>query len=102
MVHEVFAGATWRNVPEIAERQFACFRRMRAIHEKLVLINAASRLPLDNVQKAEQAELLARFDPAVGWTEESLLAFELDAGVAALTTFLVGLRGITNKMGVQH
>lgn len=102
VVHEIFAGATWRNTPKIAERQFTSFRRMRAIHEKLVLINAAGNLSLDDAQKAEQAGLLARFDPAGGWTERSLLAFNQDREVAVLTKFLMGLRNIAAKAAAPY
>jgi hypothetical protein len=37
----LFKGASWRDSPELAERMFAAYAKMRALHELLVLLDAA-------------------------------------------------------------
>jgi hypothetical protein len=37
----LFQGASWRESPDLAQRMFAAYSRMRTLHEQLVLLNAA-------------------------------------------------------------
>ena len=94
VVQEIFAGRTWRDDPELMTRMGPVFYRMRRVHEMLLLLREAGRLPLSPIQRSEHAELTSMLDPEGGWTESSLNAFDIAEADTNVRRFLSGLRDI--------
>ncbi|HTQ15655.1 MAG TPA: hypothetical protein VMH86_17440 [Rhizomicrobium sp.] len=91
VVQEVFDGRSWREDPALAREMFDAFRALRKIHEWLLLLGAATRLPLDAEEAARRAALEAALTPAA-WTPASLAAFERGTLGPQVRAFLHGLR----------
>ena len=66
---------------------------MRRIHEHLRLLDLAKSLDLDPERESERRRLVSRFDPADGWSEGSLSAFERGPFGAEVGAFLRSLAG---------
>ena len=94
VVQEIFAGRTWRDDPELMTRMGPVFYRMRRVHDLLLLLREAGRLPLSEDQRSAHADLLSVLQPEEGWSENSLNAFDLAGAEADVRHFLSGLRGI--------
>ncbi|MCZ4299298.1 hypothetical protein [Henriciella marina] len=92
VVQQVFNGGTWREDPELMSRMGRAFHIMRRIHELLLLLREADRLPLSQAQRKEHAALLKMLAPEAAWTEDSLEAFEVSAAETGVRRFLSGLR----------
>lgn len=94
VVQDIFAGRTWRDDPELMTRMGPAFYRMRRVHEMLLLLREAGRLPLSPGQRSEHAELISMLEPEGGWTESSLNAFDIRGANADVRRFLSSLRDI--------
>ncbi|WP_147371896.1 hypothetical protein [Henriciella algicola] len=94
VVQEVFAGRSWRDDPTLMTRMGRAFHTMRRIHELLLLLREAARLPLSAAQKGEHAALVSALVPESDWTEESLEAFDIRTVEEEVRQFLTGLRDI--------
>jgi hypothetical protein len=68
------------------------FRQMRLVHETLLLLEQAAKLPLINQDQRVLQALLADLTPDTGWTLESLTAFERGSKSDEVYTFLASLR----------
>lgn len=94
VVQEVFEGRSWRDDPTLMTRMGRAFHTMRRVHELLLLLREAARLPLSAAQKGEHAALVSALVPASEWTEESLDAFDIRVVEMDVRQFLTGLRDI--------
>jgi hypothetical protein len=94
VVQEVFAGRSWRDDPTLMMRMGRAFHTMRRIHELLLLLREAARLPLSAAQKGEHTALVSALVPESDWTEENLEAFDIRVVEMDVRQFLTGLRDI--------
>ena len=97
VVQEVFDGADWRSDASLLEPMSEAFQKMRAIHDLLVLLDEAGRLPLDEAARAEVDRLWAGLQPDEPFTPASLSAFDLQTRKGEVYAFLAGLRDIASK-----
>lgn len=91
VTQELFAGASWRDDPALAQPMIAGFAAMRKVHEGLELLTAAARLDLPASLEAEREALLEAYLPAE-WSEKSLAAFLSGDAPTHLAAFLPKLR----------
>ena len=63
VVQELFGGRTWRTAPHLTRAMLDAFRALRDVHELLVLLDAAKRLPLSPAQHARRRELWSALVP---------------------------------------
>lgn len=68
------------------------FRILRRVHELLLLLREAGRLPLSPLQVRRRAGLLQALQPPEGWSLKKLAAFERGSTSNDAKSFLVGLR----------
>jgi hypothetical protein len=71
----LFAGRSWRDNAQTLSEMLEAFRGMRQVHERLVLLEAALRLPLSEPQKLERNALLASILAPETWSPEDLAAY---------------------------
>ncbi|GGL51192.1 hypothetical protein [Wenxinia marina] len=66
LMQGLFAGQSWRDGPQVAERIASAFRDVRAVHAALDLLVLAGRLPLSAPAEADRRRLLSSLsaDPA--------------------------------------
>jgi len=82
VVQELFGGSCVRSAA-----MFEAFRAMRLVHELLLLLREAARLPLSCVQAAQRDALEAALTPQM-WTLASLSAFERGPMAEEVRAFL--------------
>lgn len=92
VTQELFGGRSWRDDPEIAVPMFDAFRVMRQIHDLLLLLVSAQKLPLLPWQQSRLAELQGKLHPENGWSLEMLDSFEQGGVAEEVRSFLQGLR----------
>jgi hypothetical protein len=92
VVQELFAGRTWRDHPEIAAPMLEAFRILRRVHELLLLLRTAERLPLAEIYRRKSRELRDALSPTDGWTLESLRAFQRSDTPNVVMAFLTSLK----------
>jgi hypothetical protein len=92
VTQELFGGRSWRADPSLARAMFDAFTVVRRIHELLLLVRTARRLPLDDEKAAQLRRLEAALDPATGWSLETLAAFAESRTPTDVVRFLRSLR----------
>jgi hypothetical protein len=92
VTHELFGGRSWRADAQLARRICAAFRTLATVHELLLLLREASRLPLDQVQTLELGRLVEWLEPPEGRGAAAWLAFDAEHARATVRGFLRGLR----------
>lgn len=92
VVQGLFGGRSWQADPALKKPMFEAFRVMRQVHEMLVLLREARRLPLTDAQLRQCAALEAELLPHGGWTVALLAAFERGPVPARVQAFLLALR----------
>lgn len=92
VVQELFAGRSWREHPELSDPMFTAFRALREVHELLLLLHTAARLPLTADQERQRRSFIDELDPTGGWSQASLTAFEQGELGAKVRSFLRTLR----------
>ena len=97
VVQEVFDGADWRSDASLMKPMSEAFQKMRALHDLLVLLDEAGRLPLNGAARAELDRLWAGLQPDEPFTPASLSAFDLQVRKEEVYAFLAGLRDIASK-----
>ena len=100
VVQELFAGRTWRDDPELAAPMLEAFGILRRIHELLLLLRTAERLPLLETQRQRSHVLCAALLPDEGWTLESLRAFQGSGVADSISVFLTSLKSEAAKASV--
>jgi hypothetical protein len=102
VTQELFGGRTWRSAPELMESMFEAFRVVREIHELLLLLRTAKRLPLDQAKRSKLRDLTEPLEsmPLPG----ALLGdFAVDAHAAEVRAFLrdVGRNSALRRAATQ-
>ena len=92
VVQGLFGGRSWQAEPALKKPMFEAFRVMRQVHELLVLLREARRLPLTDEQSGQCAALEAELLPHGGWTLTGLAAFERGPVPGRVEAFLLALR----------
>lgn len=99
VTQELFGGRSWREDPNLARSMFDAFRAMRQVHELLLLLHTASRLPLTNEQAQRHTRLCSVLQPPCGWSLESLAAFEQSVIPRQVAAFLRSLEDHVTVLG---
>jgi hypothetical protein len=92
VVQGLFGGRSWQAEPALKKPMFEAFRVMRQVHELLVLLREARRLPLTDAQSRQCAALEAELLPHDGWSLTRLAAFERGPLPGRMRAFLPSLR----------
>ena len=91
-VSEIYEGRTWREYPAEASEMFETFRTLRKVHELLVLLRAAAKLPLPHAATQRRQAFEDELTPGDGWTVASLRALETDTVSSEIAAFLASLK----------
>ncbi len=91
VVQELYAGRSWREEPELLPQMWRALKALRHVHEQILLLQAAERLPLSPDEQVRMAALRRELEPERGWTAEGLVAGGDQAG-ARIADFLQSLR----------
>lgn len=103
VVQEVFEDADWRTDPDLLAPMSDAFQKMRGIHELLVLLAEAGRLPLQQSQRGNLERLQAALTPPEGFTPSILSGFDLAARKAEVYAFLADLKDLViEAMEPEH
>jgi hypothetical protein len=94
VIQEVFAGRSWRDDPALMPRLETAFHAMRRLHEAVLLLQEAARLPLTLPQELARLTLLAVLDPDRKRSEADLAAFDTSPVLAEVRDYLAGLREV--------
>jgi hypothetical protein len=92
VTQDLFNGRSWRNDAALLGPMMDALRRLMQVHELLLLLRTAAALPLDDIQREHSLALQAALDPAGGWTQEKLAAFDGSGQKEPVWQFLRGLR----------
>lgn len=92
VTQEVFDGRSWRDAPGLIGPMMEAFRGMRRVHDSLAMLQVAERYDLAPELEAERQQLVEALSPNVGWSSETLLAFETGDAVGRVDSFIKGLR----------
>jgi hypothetical protein len=92
VTQEVFGGRSWREQPELLAPMAQAFTILRQVHELLLLLREARRLPLSAAEEATRLTFEETLDPATGWSRATLDSLRIDATALAVHGFLRSLR----------
>jgi hypothetical protein len=92
VTEELFAGVSWREHPALAPSMFDAFRTLRRVHELLLLLHEAGQLALSPSRAERREQLIARLEPAAGWTLGALQALDVGRCHDDVHEFLRSLR----------
>jgi hypothetical protein len=76
VTQDLFGGLSWQQDRRLLAPMMDAFRTMRKVHELLLLLREAARLPLSAADRSALRRLQLRLTPEEGWTRHSLAAFE--------------------------
>ncbi|MFV2003213.1 MAG: hypothetical protein ACC619_09565, partial [Paracoccaceae bacterium] len=63
VIHEVFAGQSWRDHPELTQPMIEAFGAMRQVHAQLLLLGEAAKLPLSAADRESLSALERDLSP---------------------------------------
>ena len=89
---QVFKNRSWRDDPGLLPAIDAAFRVMRRLHDAVVLLTQAERLPLSPEQEQTRADLLIRLDASRDRSEAALQDLDTGPDLKAVAAFLASLR----------
>ncbi|MBL4838236.1 MAG: hypothetical protein JKY34_11735 [Kordiimonadaceae bacterium] len=92
VTQEVFGGKSWQDDPALKVPMQNAFRVMRHVHDMLLLLTAAAKLPLSDAENTTRQALIAEMTPAGGWTAASLESFERGSCLQEATDYFTSLR----------
>jgi hypothetical protein len=92
VTQEVFGGRSWQDDADLLAPMMRAFETMRIVHEQLLLLREAEKLPLSAVERAERARLQAMLEPDGGWSQTALALFDAAKTKADVRAFLMSLR----------
>jgi hypothetical protein len=98
VTQEVFAGRSWREDPTLKKRMGDALSILRQVHEQLVLLDAAEKLPLDVTERTRLAELRGILAPDAVWTEADLKDFPGSQTTRKISAFLKSLHHHVTSM----
>ena len=90
----LFEGRTWQDDPQILDPMMEAFWAMRRIHEHLLLLKEAKKLPLTSDRHERLLQLENILWPKEAWTLKSLAAFSDGPSLNDVRTFLASLRDL--------
>jgi len=90
----LFEGCTWQDDPRILPPMMEAFWVMRRIHEHLLLLKQAKKLPLTSDRRERLLQLENMLLPQEAWTLTSLAAFSDGPALKDIRTFLASLRDL--------
>ncbi len=90
VVQQLYPGRSWREEPELLPQMWQALTALRAVHEQILFLQAAGKLPLSEDERGTLDALLAEMEPDGGWTPEGLAV----SGVAARQRAAVFLRSL--------
>ena len=97
VTQEIFAGKSWQQDPSLMQPMMEVFRAMRLVHELLLLLREAGKLPLSPPQKTTRRRLEKALSPQPGWTRETLLDFETGPLPRQTRTFFASLGDVVPR-----
>lgn len=89
---EIFGGESWQDHPARLPAMVSAFIAMARVHELLVLLGEAGKLPLSDAEREKAQSLHNQLEPDGGWSEASLEAFLRGNLEKETRTFLKGLQ----------
>ncbi|MFV0384424.1 hypothetical protein [Paracoccus sp. (in: a-proteobacteria)] len=92
VTQECFGGRSWRDAPELAVPMIEAFQRARRIHDWLLLLREARKLPLTADQQAGAQRLETALTPDAGIGESWLAETATGAMERQVTSFLTSLK----------
>lgn len=93
VTQEIFGGRSWQDHPALTAPMMQAFRMTRTLHDWLLLLSEAGRLPLDRRRRAERDRLILVLTPPDRLTGSWLAGAVGSSNRKALTAFLASLRG---------
>jgi hypothetical protein len=93
----LFAGTSWQEEPEILPGMLDAFRALRRVHELLVLLAEAAKLPLRASERQRLDALHAALEPVGGWSSPTLLELERGSLCDEVAEFLRSLAGTARR-----
>jgi hypothetical protein len=93
VTQELFEGRSWRDDPALLAPMIRAFVAMRRVHELGLLLHEVARAPLSPDERGVLEELKALLEPAGGWSDANLAAFDDAAAGERVRGFLASLRG---------
>lgn len=88
----LFGGRSWQDLPELMRPMTEAFLVMRRVHDLLLLLAEAGKLPLAAASRERYETLLQELNPEPGWTQSSLAALDITAQEQTVHAFLRSLR----------
>ena len=92
VTQEVFKGRTWRDDLSLIEPMTNAFNTMRRVHDLLLLLKEAKRLPLVPAERHAAEAFDGELNPPRGWTPEALGAANIADVDRRIRAFLQTLR----------
>ena len=92
VTQEVFQGRTWRDDLSLIEPMTNAFNTMRRVHDLLLLLKEAKRLPLIPPERHAAEGFDSELNPRGGWTAAALDAAEIADIDGRVRAFLQTLR----------
>ncbi len=72
VVQELYAGRSWREEPEVLPQMWQAVTVLRGVHEMILLLRQAEKLPLPADDRSALDSILRDLEPVVGWTPDGL------------------------------
>lgn len=92
VVQECFDGQDWRNAPHFLARMMSAFQIMRAVHDLLLLLTEAQKLPLAASDQVKSEEFLLMLAADERISEDWLKNIDLVSAQGQIHAFLQTLR----------
>ncbi len=102
ITQEVFEGRSWRDDSRLTQPMGEALSVLRRIHEQLLLLRSASRLPLTQEECSTLEKLHAELDPGKRWTQNGLQEFPIETAIGEVAVFLRSLRHHLEQMPSEH
>ncbi len=91
VVQELYASRSWREDPELLPQMWQAVTTLRGVHQMILLLTEAEKLPLSPDERSALYDTLGELDPLEGWEPDGL-ACSGNAAVARAGEFLRSLR----------
>lgn len=97
VTQEMFGGVTWRDDPALIAPMSAALRQTRRLHDWLLLLQEAQKLPLSPDQAAMAARLIQTLTPKEALSQDWLDHTVTDAMKQSVMGFLASLRSLIRR-----
>ena len=74
VVQELYPGRSWREEPELLPEMWQALTALRAVHEQILLLQAAGKMPLSLNERNRLDALLRQLEPDLGWFPQDVVA----------------------------